>query len=291
MVVGQRIDTSHILQDVTMATDSLLLLTLAAALFATGLVAGTLAGLLGVGGGIVMVPALYYLFGFIDIIDENAIMHMSVGTSLAAMIPTSVRSAMGHRAKGNVDEDLFKRWMLPIALGAIIGIIIAAYVKGPVLITVFAVFALLVSLHMGFGNECWRLADTLPGRVWQSIIAFTIACISVMMGIGGGTFGVPALTLFNYPIHRAVGTAAAMGIIIAIIGGIGFILGGLGTTGRPPYSLGYASLVGVAMIVPATFISAPWGVALANILSRFWLRRAFALFLGLTGLRMAYSLF
>jgi uncharacterized protein len=273
-----------------MGADPQLLLILAAALFVTGLVAGTLAGLLGVGGGIVMVPVLYYVFGFIDVIDEDAIMHMAVGTSLAAMIPTSIRSAMGHRAKGNVDEDLFKRWALPIVVGAIVGIVIAAYVKGPVLMTVFAVFALLVSLHMGFGKDSWRIADNLPGRLGQSIMAFSIACVSVMMGIGGGTFGVPILTLFNYPIHRAVGTAAAVGIIVAIVGGIGFILGGLGVPGRPPYSIGYASLVGMATIIPATFISAPWGVTLANILSRFWLRRAFAMFLGLTGLRMAYSL-
>jgi uncharacterized protein len=274
-----------------MGLDPTLLLMLAAALFVTGLVAGTLAGLLGVGGGIVMVPVLYYVFGFIDVIDEHVIMHMSVGTSLAAMIPTSIRSALGHRAKGNVDEELVKRWALPIVAGATIGIIIAAYVKGPVLMTIFAVFALLVSLHMGFGNDSWRFADSLPGRVGQSILAFGIACISVMMGIGGGTFGVPILTLFNYPIHRAVGTAAAVGIIVAIVGGIGFILGGLGVAGRPPYSLGYASLIGVATIIPATFISAPWGVRLANVLSRFWLRRAFAVFLGLTGLRMAHSLF
>jgi uncharacterized protein len=274
-----------------MGADPQLLLILAAALFVTGLVSGTLAGLLGVGGGIVMVPVLYYVFGFIDIIDEKAIMHMSVGTSLAAMIPTSIRSAMAHRAKNNVDEDLFKRWALPVIAGAILGILVAAFVKGPVLMIVFATFALLVALYMGFGKEQWRIADSLPGRAGQSMMGFGIACVSVMMGIGGGTFGVPLLTLFGYRIHRAVGTAAAVGIIIALVGGIGFSLGGLGVAGRPPYSLGYASLVGVAMIVPATIISAPWGVALANSLSRLWLRRAFALFLGLTGLRMAASLF
>jgi uncharacterized protein len=273
-----------------MGADPQLLLILAAALFVTGLVAGTLAGLLGVGGGIVMVPVLFYVFDFIELIDDEVIMHMAVGTSLAAMIPTSIRSAMGHRAKGNVDEELFKRWTLPIVAGAIIGILIAAFVKGPVLMTVFAAFALLVSVHMGFGKDGWRIADKLPGRIGQSVMAFSIACVSVMMGIGGGTFGVPTLTLFGFPIHRAVGSAAAVGIIIAIVGGAGFLLGGIGVPGRPPYSVGYASLVGVAMIIPATFVSAPWGVALANILSRLWLRRAFALFLGITGLRMALSL-
>jgi uncharacterized protein len=263
---------------------------LAASLLVTGLVAGTLAGLLGVGGGIVMVPVLFYVFGFIDMVDDDVIMHMAVGTSLAAMIPTSVRSAMGHRAKGNVDEAMFKRWALPVLLGATVGILIAAHVKGPVLMTVFAVFALIVSVHMGFGKDSWRVADALPGGVGQSAMAFAIAGISVMMGIGGGTFGVPTLTLFGYPIHRAVGTAAAVGILVAFVGGIGFALSGIGIAGRPPFSLGYASLIGMAMIVPATYIAAPWGVALANILSRFWLRRAFALFLGITGLRMVSNL-
>jgi uncharacterized protein len=273
-----------------LGTDPQTIAILAASLFVTGLVAGTLAGLLGVGGGIVMVPVLFYVFGFIDMVDDDVIMHMAVGTSLAAMIPTSVRSAMGHRAKGNVDEAMFKRWALPVLLGATVGILIAAYVKGPVLMTVFAVFALIASFHMGFGKDRWRVADTLPGQVGQSVMAFAIAGISVMMGIGGGTFGVPTLTLFGYPIHRAVGTAAAVGILIAFVGGIGFALNGIGIAGRPPFSLGYASLIGMAMIVPATYISAPWGVALANILSRFWLRRAFALFLGVTGARMVSNL-
>jgi uncharacterized protein len=266
------------------------LLLLAAALLLTGLIAGTLAGLLGVGGGIVMVPVLYYMFDFLDIMDDDLIMHMAVGTSLAAMIPTSLRSAAGHRAKGNVDEELFRRWLIPVVAGALIGILIAAFAKGPVLMTVFAVFATLSALHMGFGKDDWRISDALPGRLGQSMMGFGIACISVMMGIGGGTFGVPILTLFSYSIHRAVGTAAAVGIIIAAVGGIGFILSGFGVDGRPPFSLGYASMIGVALIIPATLLSAPWGVALANILSRFWLRRAFALFLGITGVRMIVSL-
>jgi uncharacterized protein len=266
------------------------LLLLAAGLLLTGLVAGTLAGLLGVGGGIVMVPVLYYMFDFLDIMDDELIMHMAVGTSLAAMIPTSIRSALGHKAKGNVDEELFRCWLIPVGIGALIGILIAAFAKGPVLMTVFAIFASVSALHMGFGKDEWRIADELPGRAGQSLTGFAIACVSVMMGIGGGTFGVPLLTLFGYPIHRAVGTAAAVGVIIAIVGGLGFILSGLNVDGRPPFSLGYASLIGVALIIPATILSAPWGVSLANVLSRFWLRRAFALFLGITGLRMIYSL-
>lgn len=266
-----------------------LLAPLAAALLAAGLFAGLLAGLLGVGGGIIMVPVLYYVFGLLGV-DEAVRMHMSVGTSLAAMIPTSIRSALAHREKGAVDEALFRRWLPGIALGVLGGVLTAAFVKGPVLMTVFAVFALLVAVYMAFGKDSWRVASELPGRMGQSIMAFLIAGISVMMGIGGGTFTVPTLTLFGYPIHRAVGTAAAIGVLIAVPGAVGFILGGLGEPGRPWGSLGFANIVGVLALIPTTLLAAPWGVALAHRLERRWLRLAFALFLAATGIKMALSL-
>lgn len=272
-----------------MTGDIQLLLVLAATLLATGVVAGLLAGLLGVGGGIVMVPILYYVFGAVGV-DDAVRMHMAVGTSLAAMIPTSIRSALAHRKKGAVDEALFRRWLPGIALGVLIGVLTAARVKGPVLMAVFAVFATVVALHMAFGKESWRVASQLPGRIGQTVMATLISGISVMMGIGGGTFTVPVLTLFGYPIHRAVGTAAAIGVLIAVPGAIGFILGGLGEAGRPMGSFGYASLIGVAALIPTTILAAPWGVALAHRLDRLWLRRAFALFLAITGVRMALSL-
>lgn len=272
-----------------MTGDIQLLLVLAATLLATGVVAGLLAGLLGVGGGIVMVPILYYVFGAVGV-DDSVRMHMAVGTSLAAMIPTSIRSALAHRKKGAVDEALFRRWLPGIALGVLIGVLTAAKVKGPVLMAVFAVFATVVALHMAFGKESWRVASQLPGRIGQTIMATLISGISVMMGIGGGTFTVPVLTLFGYPIHRAVGTAAAIGVLIAVPGAVGFILGGLGEAGRPMGSFGYASLIGVVALIPTTILAAPWGVALAHRLDRLWLRRAFALFLAITGVRMAWSL-
>jgi len=266
-----------------------LVLVLALALSATGLVAGALAGLLGVGGGIVLVPVLFYVFNALGVADEVK-MHMAVGTSLMAMIPTSIRSALAHRRHGAVDAVLFRRWAPMVVLGALVGIFIGAKVKGAVLMTVFAVFAGLAAMHMAFGKESWRIASKLPGKLAQHAMAFAIACVSVMMGIGGGTFTVPTLTLFNYPIHRAVGTAAAIGVLIAIPGAVGFALSGLSVADRPPFSLGYASLLGVALIVPATFVATPWGAGLAHRLNRKWLRRAFALFLGITGLRMASNL-
>lgn len=272
-----------------MTLDYQLLALLAGTLLATGLAAGLLAGLLGVGGGIVMVPILYFVFGAVGV-DDAVRMHLSVGTSLAAMIPTSIRSALAHYRKGAVDVELFRRWLPGIGLGVLVGVLTAARVKGPVLMTVFAVFATVVALHMAFGKERWRVASQLPGRAGQTAMAAAISAVSVMMGIGGGTFTVPVLTLFGYPIHRAVGTAAAIGVLIALPGAAGFILGGLGEAGRPMGSFGYANLIGVAALIPTTILAAPWGAALAHRLDRVWLRRAFALFLGLTGLKMALSL-
>lgn len=273
-----------------MSADIATLAPLAGVLLACGLAAGVLAGLLGVGGGIIMVPILYFVFGALDSVDPAVRMHMAVGTSLAAMIPTSIRSAMAHHRKGAVDLALFRRWLPGLLAGVLVGVIFAAWAKGPVLMAVFAVFAIVVALHMLFGRPEWRLADALPGVWAQRGMASGIAGVSVMMGIGGGTFTVPVLTLFGYPIHRAVGTAAAVGVLIAIPGAVGFVLGGLGEVGRPPWSLGYASLIGAAVLIPATVVAAPWGAALAHRLDPLWLRRAFALFLGATGLRMAFSL-
>lgn len=266
-----------------------LLAPLAAALLAAGLFAGLLAGLLGVGGGIIMAPVLYYVFGLLGV-DEAVRMHMAVGTSLAAMIPTSIRSALAHRRKGAVDEAMFRRWLPGIALGVLVGVLTAAFVKGPVLMSVFAVFALLVAFYMAFGKDSWRVAAQLPSRFGQTVMATLIAAVSVMMGIGGGTFTVPTLTLFGYPIHRAVGTAAAVGVLIAVPGAIGFVLGGLGEPGRPWGSLGFANAVGVLCLIPTTLLAAPWGVALAYRLERRWLRLAFALFLAATGIKMTLSL-
>jgi uncharacterized membrane protein YfcA len=262
---------------------------MALALLATGMIAGILAGLLGVGGGIVMVPVLYLVFGAFDV-DQAVRMHMAVGTSLAAMIPTSIRSALAHHKRGAVDGELFRRWLPAIIAGALMGSAVAPYAPSQLLRGVFAFFALFVALNMIVGNDRWALGSELPRAVWQRVTAFLIGSISVMMGIGGGTFTVPYLSLFGYPIRQAVATASAIGVLIAIPGAIGFGIGGLGVAGRPLWSLGYASLIGFALIVPATMIATPWGVALAHRIDPSWLRKAFALFLALTGFRMALSL-
>lgn len=255
----------------------------------TGVVAGILAGLLGVGGGIVIVPVLYHVFAGLGI-DEAVRMHLAVGTSLATIVATSTRSMRAHRQKGAVDADLLKQLALPIIAGVLAGSWIAGGVKGGALMLVFATVALIVAIHMAFGRETWRIAHHFPTGIIRAVIGAVIGLISVLMGIGGGTLGVPILNLYNIPIHRAVGTATGFGLIIAVPGTLAMIANGWGEPGLPPFSMGYVNLIGFALIVPTTILAAPWGAHIAHAISRPALRRAFALFLAFTSVRMFLDL-
>lgn len=254
-------------------------------LLVTGAVAGLLAGMLGVGGGIVIVPVLFNLFGILALPDQSA-MHVAVGTSLATIVPTSIASMRSHFKRGSVDMGLLKVWVIPVFIGSALGALISAYVSGVVLSTVFAVIATLVSLNM-ISREGLKVADTLPeGKAANGGLAFGIGTFSAMMGIGGGTLTVPTLSAFNYDIRKAVGTASAIGLAISIPGAIGFIWSGQGAPDLPPLSFGYVNLVGFLLIFPATVLTAPIGARIAHSINRVWLRRCFALFLGVTAIRM-----
>ncbi|QDG79236.1 sulfite exporter TauE/SafE family protein [Labrenzia sp. PHM005] len=261
---------------------------LAAALLATGLVAGIIAGLLGVGGGIVIVPVLYYMFTALKI-DPSVLMHVAVGTSLATILATGTSSARAHHQRGSVDMDLLKRWWWAIAIGVVAGATLAGNISGGALTLVFGVVALAVSANMMFRKNGSALADTLPGSPLKEVLGFLIGGISVMMGIGGGTLGVPTLTLFNYPIRKAVGTAAAIGLIIAVPGTLLSVFFGWNAEGRPPFSLGYVNLIGFFLIIPASTYAAPLGAKIAHAIDPSKLKLIFALFLGFTGLRMIYD--
>lgn len=265
------------------------LLAFAGVLALAGLAAGVLAGLLGVGGGIVIVPVLFVLFPFLGI-EEGLRMHLAVGTSLATIIPTSIMSMRAHHARGAVDWALLKSWAVAIAVGVLAGTALGAYANGWVLTAVFAVVAVVVAINMAFRKDGMVLAQTLPDGVARQTMGAVIGLFSVMMGIGGGTLTVPLLSAFNVPMRRAVGTASAIGLIIAVPGTLGFIVSGLDVAGLPPFSLGYANLAGFALIVPATMIAAPWGARIAHAIDPVLLRRAFALFLFLASLRMFWSL-
>jgi uncharacterized membrane protein YfcA len=267
-----------------------LLLWLVPLLLLAGAIGGLLAGLLGVGGGIVIVPALYYIFSYLGI-DADVRMHLAVGTSLATIVPTSIRSVRAHNARGSFDRDLFRAWVPGIVIGVLLGTWLANLAEFGQLTMVFATVALVVSLYMALGNPAWRLANGLPGNPVSSMIAAVIGAISAMMGIGGGTLSVPVLNLFGVPIHRSVGTAAGFGLVIAIPGTLGFIVGGWNNPLLPDFSLGYVNWLGFLLIVPATVLTVPAGAKLAHSLSQTGLRRAFALFLGLTAIRMFTDIF
>lgn len=254
-------------------------------LLGAGIFAGVLAGLLGVGGGIVIVPVLYHLFTQLDL-DTAIRMHLAVGTSLATIIPTAISSARSHHKKQAVDFDLLKSWGIAIAIGVVVGATLAAFLSGEALQSVFGIVALLVALNMAFGKQSWRLGAALPREPFRGLLGVFVGGFSSMMGIGGGTLSVPIMTLYNVPVHRAVGTASAIGLIIAVPGAISFMVSGWQAEGLPPFSVGYVSLLGFALIVPMTILSAPWGAKLAHALPVIWLKRAFAVFLFLTGVRM-----
>ena len=263
-------------------------LILGVAMLATGTVAGVLAGLFGIGGGIVIVPVLETTLGFIGV-DPAIRMHVAVGTSLATIIPTSISSARAHHMRRSVDVEIVRRWAVFVLLGALLGAWIASKVHSDVLATVFATLALLVALKMLFMPESRNLTEEVPRGPLVPAIPTAIGCFSSMMGIGGGTFSVMTLTLFNEPIHRAVGTAALFGLVISLPGTIGFILTGWQDPRLPPASLGYVNLLGLAAIAPTTVLAAPLGARIAHAFPAKRLSILFGVFLVVVSMRLFYS--
>lgn len=258
---------------------------LVAGIMATGAVAGILSGLLGVGGGIVVVPVLFWVFGALGYAPD-LVMQVAVGTSLITVAVTAVSSARAHHKRGAVDMALVRRWAPWMALGALSGGTLAGLVSGRALLVVFGTIALFVAWNMA-RPKTRVLAPDLPARTGaQPAIAAGIGLVSAMMGVGSGTLGVPILTAFSVPVHRAVGTAAALGLVIGIPAGAAMVVTGLGVAGRPPFSLGYVNLGAVALILPVSVLLAPLGARLAHALDPVWIKRAFAVFLCLTAARM-----
>lgn len=263
---------------------------LAAMAGAVGAFAGFIAGLLGVGGGIVVVPTLFFALGWFGVEDDLR-MHIAVATSLATIIPTSIISARSHAKRGSVDTALLRRWAPAVLIGAVLGTALAGVAQGAVLTAVFGIVAAIVGIHMAFTPPGFTLDSKLPGPVAQQAMALPIGGFSAIMGIGGGTLCVPLFSLFGYPIKRAVGTSSTMGVLISVPGTIGFIIAGLGTPGLPAGSIGYVNLAAFAAITPTMLLAVPWGAWAAHAMSNVWLKRSFGAFLTLTAARMLYRLF
>jgi uncharacterized membrane protein YfcA len=266
------------------------LIPLALALLGGGVVAGVIAGLFGVGGGAVLVPVLYQLFSAIGI-DDSVRMHIAVGTSLAIIVPTSIRSFLSHKKRGDVvDMTFLKNIALPVLAGVGLGSLAAAYVPASGLKAVFAVLALLMAIKMYLGKQDWRLGEDLPGAAGLAGYGVGIGFFSTLMGIGGGTFGNTLMTLYGRSILQAVATSSGLGVLISIPGMIGFIAAGWNASGLPPASFGYVSIIGVALVIPTSILAAPLGVKLAHALPRRTLELAFAIFLTFVAFRFFYAL-
>lgn len=245
--------------------------------------AGILAGLLGVGGGIVLVPVFFYIFGGLGY-DGPMLMQVCLATSLGTIIVTSLRSVQSHNKRGAVQWDILRGWAPGIVLGAVIGVLIAAQLRSNALVVIFGVLAGIIGLYLAFGKDSWRLGNAMPGGVGRMTLSPLVGFMSVLMGIGGGSFGVPLMTLFGVPTHRAVATAAGFGVLIAVPSVIGFLF--LQVAEAPPYTLGAVNLPAFAIAVSMTVLTAPLGARLAHALPAARLRRIFGIFLLAVGANM-----
>ena len=256
--------------------DTWLLVQMSVLLIAIGAVAGVVAGLLGVGGGIVLVPAFFYAFTALGY-GGPQLMQVCLATSLATIIVTSWKSVRMHHARGAVDWQILRGWAPWIAAGTVAGVLVAAGLRSVVLQGIFGVLGLLVGLYLAFGRPHWRLGDAMPGGIRRAIMAPVLGFLSVLMGIGGGSFGVPLMSLYAVPIHRAVATASGFGMVIAVPSVIGFLL--LWPAGAPPLTFGAINLPAFLLVIGTTYITTPWGVKLAHSMDAKPLKRVFAVFI------------
>ena len=257
----------------------LIVLALAAA------VAGFMAGLLGVGGGIIMVPALYYAFTVLDF-DIVTRMHLSVGTSLAIIIPTSIISTKTHMEYDAVDFKMVKSFGIFILLGVISGTFLAVNLKTPALVLFFSIFAFIVGLFFIFAREKLMENPKKISDFVKKISGVLIGFISVPLGIGGGSLMVPFMRTFGYDIRTSIGTAAAVGFLIAVSGTVTMITGGkIIDNINTPFSIGYINLLGFVVFVPVTMIMARLGAKAVYKINKKLLSKIFGIFLILVSIR------
>lgn len=254
------------------------------AMIVTGAFAGILAGLLGVGGGIVIVPVLYFVLQAANVSPATAML-VATATSLLTIVPTSISSIRAHHKRGNVDWLLVRQWWPYMLIGVVLGSSFALHAKGTAASAVFGVVALLVAANMLFRAKAAPIAQQLPGMKGQGGMAGLIGFFSVIMGVGGGTVGVPLLTACNYSPHRAVGTASVFGLLIALPGSIAMLLAHT-PTDAPEGMIGMVNLPGFLCIVPLTVLLAPVGALIGSKLDSLMLKRVFAIFLLISGGRM-----
>jgi uncharacterized protein len=267
------------------------LLWLALAIIAAGIITGLLAGLFGIGGGAIIVPVLYEVFRLLGV-PEDVRMQLCIGTSIAIIVPTTIRSYLAHRKKGLVIPGVIRMWVVPAVLGVACGAVIAAFAPSEVFKIAFIVIATFIASKFLFVGERWNLGSELPGTMTMRLYGFVIGLGGSLMGVSGGSLSNIFLTLYGKPLHNAVATSSGLGVPITIVGALGYILAGLPHEALlPPLSLGFVSLIGLVVMAPVSSLTAPYGARLAHKLSRRWLEIAFSIFLLLVSLRFLVSLF
>lgn len=262
---------------------------LVAALAGSGLLSGFLAGLLGIGGGAILVPVLYEVLGAVGV-AEAIRMHIAIGTSLAVILPTSLRSFMAHKAKGAVDMSVVTSMAPGVVLGVIAGAAIAKVSSRTGLQWVWVISATVMALRLLLGRDDWRLGTELPGILVRSIYGAVVGLLSALMSVGGAVYIIMFMTLYGRSMHQAVATSSGFGMLIALPGVLGMAWAGWGVPGLPPLSVGYVSLLGAALIIPLSLLAAPIGVRVAHGISRRRLELAFATLLLTVAARFLYGL-
>lgn len=251
-----------------------------------GSIAGVLAGLLGIGGGLILVPAFYYVFTSLGYGGQGLI-HICLATSLATIMITTTRSVLLHNKKGSVAWDILKIWGPQISCGAILGMLTVRYLNSIPLMMIFAFLCICAGIHMFMDTPKGIFHTALPTGIKRVVLSFIAGFLPVLMGIGGATFGVPLLTLYNVPVHRAIATAAGFGPFIAVPAVIGFLFLPRNTVAvLPPGTIGYVNVIGFVTVIIMTLFTVPLGVYLAHKTNAKKLRYIFAVFIIFVGLNM-----
>lgn len=278
--------TAEFLPTLARVIDFSTLWPIALALLACGLIAGTVAGLLGVGGGIVLVPVLDFALQRAGVAAESS-MHVAVATSLATIIPTSLASSRAHWRRGAIDTAIARDWAPGMVLGGLVGSLVTARTSDSLLALAFGLMATFVAVKMWLPFDHLRWRNAVPRGPLGHLLAGGIATISTLLGIGGGALAVPTMTLCGVAIHRAVGTAALFGLFLSVPGTLGYLLLRPDLP-LPPYTWGLVNVPALVLVASTATLAAPLGARLAHTLDRRRLSQVFGVILLLLALRMLY---
>lgn len=273
------------------------LLELALLLVAVGAVSGFLAGVFGIGGGAILVPVFYECFRLAGV-PLDVRMPLCVGTSLAIIIPTSIRSYRAHHARGVVDLEVVRAWWLPVLVGVLAGSVIARYAPERLFKIVFVMVAWSAATRLLLARETWKFGEDLPRGVLMKVYGFFVGLLATLMGVGGGLFANLLMTFYGRPIHQGIATSSALAVLVSIPGALGYVYAGWSVAAhypgvlalQSPFAVGYVSLIGAALVMPTSLLTAPLGVRVAHAMSKSTLELAYGCYLFVVGARFVISL-